>query len=75
MGRRRFDILIPFILFTTRDLKAHNPSVSPFVIQRNLEGWIAQGKVGRIGTETLRGPGKACYMFQVLKKLEHASHR
>jgi len=64
MGRRRIDILIPKVPFTTRDLKAQNPCVSAFVIHRNLQWWIAKGKVRRIGTEPHPGAGKACYLYR-----------
>jgi len=52
--------------FTTRDLKAQNPSVSASAIQRNLREWIEEGRVRRIGTEPFQGTGKSCYIFQVV---------
>ncbi len=64
MGRPRIDILIPPGAFTTRDLKAQNPCVSAFVIQRNLEGWVAAHRVRRIGTEPSAPGGKAFYVYE-----------
>jgi len=64
MGRRRIDILIPIHPFTTRQLKAQNPNVSAFVIQRNLSDWITRGKVRRRGSESTAGKRKAFYVYE-----------
>lgn len=67
MGRKRIDILIPQSPFTTRDLKQQNPCVSAFVIQRNLEEWVARGRVRRIGSVPSTGRSKAYYQYEAVQ--------
>jgi hypothetical protein len=63
MSRKRIDILIPRIPFTTKDLKQQNPRVSAFVIQRNLEEWISKGIARRTGSTPGNGRVKAFYIY------------
>ncbi len=66
MGRPKIDIILPSTPFTTGDLKAQNPHVSAFVIQRNLEDWIAWKRVHRIGSQPNATGGKAFYVYAAL---------
>jgi hypothetical protein len=68
MGRPRIDILIPANPFTTSDLKKQNPCVSAFVIQRNLQLWIAHGEVRRVGSRPNVGRTKAFYIYKTTVK-------
>lgn len=68
MGRPRIDLLIPENPFTTSDLKEQNPCVSAFVIQRNLQQWIARGEVRRVGSKPNVGRAKAFYIYETTMK-------
>jgi hypothetical protein len=64
MARTRIFLPIPTAHFTVKELKAQYPQYSASVIQKNLEEWLAAGRVRRVGTEMPPGNRKPLYVYE-----------
>jgi hypothetical protein len=64
MARTRIILPIPTAAFTVKDLKAQHLQFSATVIQKNLEEWLATGRVRRVGTQMPPGNRKPLYVYE-----------